>query len=222
VSTQCIEAGVDVDFPFVLRALAPLDAIAQAAGRCNRNGKATTGQVRVFVPEDEGYPDATYRQAAAVTRSLLKELGPTGMDIHEPSLYDTYFQKLYGISNPELQKVEIQEAIQRQDFVDVANKYRIIANDAVNVFVPYGSINFEEMIAEVHVSGITRHWINRVRPYTISIFRPRKEAPMWQYVERAPIKHGEYADDWLIYLRKEHYDNLRGLVPPASMDCLIG
>jgi CRISPR-associated helicase Cas3/CRISPR-associated endonuclease Cas3-HD len=222
VSTQCIEAGVDVDFPFVLRALAPLDAIAQAAGRCNRNGKATTGQVWVFVPEDEDYPDATYRQAAAVTRSLLKELGPSGMDIHDPLLYDTYYQKLYSISNPELQKLEIQEAIQRQDFVDVANKYRIIANDAVNVFVPYGPINFEEMIAEVHITGLTRHWINRVRPYAISIFRPKKEAPIWQYVERAPVKRGEYSDDWLIYLRKEHYDSLRGLVPPSSMDCLIG
>ena len=67
----------------------------------------------MFVPEDEDYPDATYRQAAAVTRSLLKELGPSGMDIHNPLLYDTYYQKLYDISNPELQKMEIQEAIQR-------------------------------------------------------------------------------------------------------------
>ncbi|MCX5884865.1 MAG: CRISPR-associated helicase Cas3', partial [Proteobacteria bacterium] len=187
VSTQCIEAGVDVDFPFVLRALAPLDAIAQAAGRCNRNGRTIIEKVKVFVPDDEDYPDATYRQAAAVTRSLLKELGPSGMDIHNPLLYDTYYQKLYDISNPELQKMEIQEAIQRQDFVDVANKYRIIANDAVNVFVPYGPINFEEMIAEVHITGLTRHWINRVRPYAISIFRPKKEAPIWQYVERAPV-----------------------------------
>jgi hypothetical protein len=222
VSTQCIEAGVDVDFPFVLRALAPLDAIAQAAGRCNRNGKTAIAHVRVFVPEDEDYPDATYRQASAVTRSLLKQLGPSGMDIHNPPLYDTYYQKLYGISNPEFQKIEIQEAIQRQDFVDVANKYRIIANDAVNVFVPYGPIDFEEMISEIHITGLTRHWINRVRAYTISMFRPKKETAIWQYVERAPVKRGEYSDDWLIYLRKEHYDSLRGLVPPASMDCLIG
>ena len=152
ISTQCIESGVDVDFPFVLRALGPLDAIAQAAGRCNRNGKISIGDVTIFVPEDEDYPDATYRQATAVTRSLLKDLGPGGMDIHEPLLYDRYYQKLYGISNPEFQKMEIQEAIQRQDFVDVANKYRIIANDAVNVFVPYGPIDFEGMIAEVHIN----------------------------------------------------------------------
>jgi CRISPR-associated helicase Cas3/CRISPR-associated endonuclease Cas3-HD len=222
VSTQCIEAGVDVDFPFVLRALAPLDAIAQAAGRCNRNGNEPIGQVKVFIPEDEGYPDAAYQQAAAVTRSLLRELGPRGMDIHNPVLYDMYYEKLYGIANPEFQKMAVQEAIQRQDFVDVANKYRIISNDAVNVFVPYGPVDFEGMIAEVHVTGLTRRWINRVRPYTISIFRPKKGAPIWRYVERAPVKRGEYADDWLIYLQKEHYDNLRGLVPPSSMDCLIG
>ena len=53
ISTQLIEAGVDVDFNAVIRFLAGLDSIAQAAGRCNRNGKRETSQVFVVNPSDE-------------------------------------------------------------------------------------------------------------------------------------------------------------------------
>lgn len=77
IATQCIEAGVDVDFPVVYRAYAPLDAIIQAAGRCNREGHLPgLGQVHVFLPEDECYPKGGgYQQAAQVTMMLLKRHG---------------------------------------------------------------------------------------------------------------------------------------------------
>ncbi len=85
VSTQCVEAGVDVDFPLVWRAWGPLEAIAQAAGRCNRNGHAEHGDVRVFYPPSEDgkrpYPDRAYLQAAQVAETLLAEFGPEGLDI---------------------------------------------------------------------------------------------------------------------------------------------
>jgi CRISPR-associated endonuclease/helicase Cas3 len=53
VSTQLIEAGVDIDFGSVVRYLAGLDSIAQAAGRCNRHGLRPTGNVYIVNPEDE-------------------------------------------------------------------------------------------------------------------------------------------------------------------------
>ncbi len=76
IATQCVEAGVDVDFPFVMRAWGPLDAIIQAAGRCNREGRcAGFGELQVFLPEDEAYPPGGYEQAAQVTKMLFRECG---------------------------------------------------------------------------------------------------------------------------------------------------
>ena len=70
VSTQLIEAGVDVDFPVVYRAAAGIDSIAQAAGRCNREGRLQTGKTYVFFPE-EGLPAGWFQRMAALGAEII-------------------------------------------------------------------------------------------------------------------------------------------------------
>lgn len=223
VSTQCVEAGVDLDFPMVFRALGPLDAVAQAAGRCNRNGRRETGWVHVFRPEDEGYPDATYGQAASVTSLLLNKAGTDGLDITDPAVFAEYYRELYDIARPESKHPDLIEAIKTQHFANVAQEYRLIRQDAVNVLVPYNLYIHERLADEVRRTGLTRRWIERARPFSIGLFRPRPDAPAWSCLEPAPIGRGRSAEDWFIYLREEHYDRkLKGLVLPAAHELLIG
>ena len=72
ISTQLIEAGVDISMSCVIRALGGLDSIAQAAGRCNREGKLPQlGEVVVFRAE-EGAPSGSLKQGQDITEEILK------------------------------------------------------------------------------------------------------------------------------------------------------
>jgi CRISPR-associated helicase Cas3/CRISPR-associated endonuclease Cas3-HD len=140
IATQCVEAGVDVDFPVVFRAYAPLDAIIQAAGRCNREGKrASLGEMRVFLPEDEAYPPGGYQQAAQITRMLLMQHGAQRIDIDDPKFITAYYRQLYDLGKPEAaaRTREVLDAVKAGSFPDIARLYRLIVQDAINVVVPY-------------------------------------------------------------------------------------
>ena len=102
VSTQLIEAGVDVDFPVAYRALGPLDSIIQTAGRCNREGRHPDPcPVIVFRPTDGGLPKGAYGVASGVTETFLR-CHPNATDqIHLPSFYADYFAELYDLLGPQ-------------------------------------------------------------------------------------------------------------------------
>ena len=221
ISTQCIEAGVDVDFPTVYRAMAPLEAIAQAAGRCNRNGLLESGNVVIFVPE-EAYPDPAYRQATSITKLLYRGLGSTGMDIDDPTLFTRYYREVYDVAKPENQNKPLQDAILRQDFVDTARHYYLIPKASVNVLVPYDLEAHENLSSEVRHNHLTKGWMVKAATHTISIYRPKKDAPISRWLEPVPVGRKDTSDDWFIYLNKNHYHERRGLMPPESLECIIG
>ncbi len=99
ISTSLIEAGVDVDFPLVLRAAAGIDSIAQAAGRCNREGRMTElGQLIVFTPTSDGSaPPEEVRQMAEIGASILG----TFSDPLSQDAVTAYFQRLLWAQGPE-------------------------------------------------------------------------------------------------------------------------
>lgn len=90
-STQLIEAGVDVDFASVIRFLAGLDSIAQAAGRCNRNGKLPIATVTVLNPDKETI-DSLYDIKIGQEKTMRVFGEAKDDDMLSPDKMDRYFQ----------------------------------------------------------------------------------------------------------------------------------
>lgn len=225
VATQCVEAGVDVDFPVVYRAYAPLDAIIQAAGRCNREGKQTTlGEVRVFLPQDDGYPPGGYRQATQVTRMLLKQNGSQCMDVDDPRFVTAYYHQLYDLSEPEAaaRTKELLEAVKAGSFPDIARKYRLIVQDAINVVVPYPECidKYNDLRRQADTRGLTASWIREARDLSVNLYRPKPHDPIWDALIPVKVAGREEREqnEWFIYAVKEHYHSKLGLVPSGSLN----
>jgi CRISPR-associated endonuclease/helicase Cas3 len=143
VSTQLVEAGVDVDFPLVLRALAPLDSIVQAAGRADREGRLTAalgrpgGEVVVFLPEDNRMPPNEYAQAAGITEGIARAAIECGTSIQVDSFeaMEQYFEQYYGVDDNELGACLVGLR-QSQCFATLARNFEMISSRARDVFVP--------------------------------------------------------------------------------------
>lgn len=190
VSTQVVEAGVDLDFPVVYRALGPLDSIVQAAGRCNREGKQERGQVVLFDPAEGGSPGGSYRAATTLTKDLALDAPP---DLHDPRTFDRYFGELFSLVEMDARGIQALRA--SFSFAEVADRFHLIDEDTVSIVVPYrgithrdgdrpaegpavdhGAVVADLLRALAPERGVTsikhlRPLLTRVQPYTVSLRR---------------------------------------------------
>jgi CRISPR-associated endonuclease/helicase Cas3 len=200
VCTQVVEAGVDLDFPLVYRAMGPLDRIVQVAGRCNRHGtRPEQGRVIVFEPRDGSMPPGNYQAGARVAERLLARDGPDGL--YDPKLYTEYFELVF--SNANLDKKDIQEFRRALDYPETAERYRFI-QPTVSAVVPYG--DSEAKLRQWEIAPSRRAW-RALQPYVVNL--------SWGQV------HGFGRDGFLemlatgLYRWLGRYDLIRGIVPDA-------
>lgn len=174
ISTQLVEAGVDLDFPVVYRALAGLDSIAQAAGRCNREGKLPApGKVIVFNPPRKA-PPGLLRKAADTTRSIVMGIDVDPLDY---GIFEKYFTELYWKANS-LDKEKIADLLnpERNDsrecsiyFRTAARRFKIIDDTLQKtIFVRCGE--GEKLIDLLKMKGPDRWLLRKLQRYAVNVY----------------------------------------------------
>jgi CRISPR-associated endonuclease/helicase Cas3 len=203
ISTQLVEAGVDLDFPLVWRALAPLDSIAQSAGRCDREGRLTAelgrpgGRVVVFWPEDDEMPPGAYREAAGITGALIAE-GSASID--DLDTIRSYFHRYYRGA---LDADGLEELRRGAQFATVAERFQFIQDNTRAVIVPFDE-NAAGLLNSLRFGALST--LRRLQRYTISL---------WESDFRAALALGaiyqviEGKEIWAV--RPGFYDQQTGL-----------
>ena len=217
VSTQCIEAGVDLDFCLLYRALAPLEAIIQAAGRCNRNGTSGQGEIRVFIPEEEHlYPDSHYENGATTVRAM--QMNKT-LQIHDPDCIKRYYERLYGTFRGDARSQRLEKAIRERDFFTVSETYRLIKRRGIQVIVPYAAQKelYQKIRREALQTGLTKSLLRQAAPLTVSCFDRETAEQVCEPLYFADNgRPGNSESPFLILLSGQEscYDGKMGFCPP--------
>ncbi len=216
ISTQLVEAGVDVDFPVVYRAMAGLDSIAQAAGRCNREGRLAQGEVVVFNPPSRS-PPGHLRKAEDASRTVLEQS-------EEPALarqrFADYFRRLYYACDLDAKGIEGLLAVDGNTlavrFREAAQAFRLIDDeDSVPIIVDYQCPDGDGdsvmvLLETLRRDGPQRWLMRKLQRYTVNLHRHQAEALIAQGDIQELIP-GLYVQnsDWL-------YDPLLGLNPDGA------
>jgi CRISPR-associated endonuclease/helicase Cas3 len=178
VSTQLVEAGVDLDFPVVYRAMAGLDSIAQAAGRCNREGSIPDGglgEVVVFLPPKPA-PIGLLRKGEDAGKEMFRVAAEAVAEL-SPEAFHRYFQILFRkldfdqkgimalLANGDAWRFQIQfrTAAQRFKLIDDA------AQTAVIVWFETKRFNSRVLLEDLRRFGPNRKLMRRLQRCTVNV-----------------------------------------------------
>lgn len=227
VSTSLIEAGVDIDLPEVWRAETGLDSIAQAAGRCNREGKLANGRVVVFEAADHKLP-AIFRQQVDAMKAALRQHGndPLGLEAVRAYFRMLYWQKgdaaldaakLEGMPYPILAELhaslDMANLKLNTPYDSIARAFRMIDDVMDPVIVRWGSDEnpgeVDRLIGELRGRAAhgrpPRAILRRLQQFTVSIPSKVRAEMLATGAVQAVAK--EYGDrfvclEWPLYSRQ--------------------
>jgi CRISPR-associated endonuclease/helicase Cas3 len=226
ISTQLIEAGVDIDFPVVFRSLAGVDSIIQAGGRANREGKLVDsrgqpkmGQVFVFEPKsDWGRIPPALRNFAEITKEVIGLLGEKAFSLEG---IEKYFDLLYytnaedGLLDDKKILNEFNAGAGKYNFRNVSEKFKIIEDNSFSIIIPYSFCADEkerikeqeyldELINQLRNNIFNKETIRELGRYSVSVYKNERRLLQDQGVI-------ETQEDCLILNNKNYYDQMTGL-----------
>ena len=220
ISTALVEAGVDLDFPEVWRAVAGLDSIVQAAGRCNRNGLMDKGQVYVFDPEDGFPPPPELVLNADIAREVLRAYP----DPLHPDAIRAYFQRLYWDRNADLDSRDILKQIAdagRQldfPFADIAADFRLIEDASRPLIIGTGEYGLDAQARGLLEYGAYPGAIARaMQRFTVSV-APRVRNDLVRLGAAHVVRAEEFGDQFVVLDNGRLYDGEAGFSPENPED----
>ncbi len=203
VSTQVVEAGVDLDFPVVFRDMGPLDRIIQTAGRCNREGRLKEGVCHVVRLKGSGVPKGDYALATEISSNLLSR----GMVPDDPQTMAEFWRQWLtysetGSLEKERDKAGIQRMRQEMMFRSVGESFRMIEQDTEPVLVAQDA---SELLESWRTTP-PKKWFRSIAPFCVNVFKnelrklqdigclTRHESGVWLYIGRYDELTGIHAE----------------------------
>ena len=214
IATSLIEAGVDVDFPLVMRAEAGLDSVAQAAGRCNREGKKSSENsfVWIFAPEEQWKAPPELAAQAAVMRLTADSFSD---DLLSTQAVAAYFAELYQLKGSELDNKKIlkmhNDTGQSLDFPfqTIADKFRMIESHMQPLIIPFDG-EAENLISSLHHADHIGGLLRKLQPYTVQI--PEKAlAALYKAGRIELINEKNFGKQFYTLIGLDLYDEVAGL-----------